>query len=194
MRKNIITMLAFGIGLGAFTSFGQSYLPDPFRQLANSYSVWLLVAFICGMFMSRLRWAFLSGAAIQYVALLTYYLLIHVRFNDGGFHLSSNVIWLIGGTLIGPVAGVAGKLYADRSKWSSYGLGLIVGVILSESLYEFLQLTYTGEGIVFLILALSVATSLLWKYESRIKAILPILAFSAIAYVGYAYIITSIFG
>lgn len=193
MRKNIIIIAAFGIGLGIFTSFGQTYLPDPFRQLANSYSVWLLAAFMCGQYISRFRWALLSGAVIQYIALATYYALIHIRFSDGGFSISANVIWLIGGTLVGPVASLAGKLYAERSKWSTYALSFIVGTILSESLYQFVQLKYAGEGLVFLVLGLAVAIGLLWNYQSRVKTILPIVVIMAVAYIGYAYILAALF-
>lgn len=193
MRKNLLITLAFGVGLGLFTSFGQSYLPDPLTQLANSYSIWLLFAFVCGMYVSRYRWAAVSGALIQYIALATYYALIHVRFTDGGFNMSSNIIWLVGGTLVGPIAGIAGKLYAVRSRWSAYGLSLIVGVILSESLYQFLQLQYVSEGLIFLALAIMVTVALLWNYRSRLQTIIPIIAVTALAYIGYTYVLAAIF-
>jgi hypothetical protein len=193
MRKNIIITIALGVLLGLFTSFGQTYLPDPFKQLANSYSVWLLFAFICGLSMSRYRWALLSGAVVQYVALATYYVLIHIRFSDGSFNISSNVIWLVGGTLVGPLASLAGKLYSVRSKWSAYALSYIVGLILSESLYQFMRLQYVGEGLVFLVLSLAVAAVLLWNYQPRVKIILPTIIVTATTYIGYAYIVTAIF-
>ncbi|CAN5410543.1 hypothetical protein BH09PAT4_BH09PAT4_01700 [soil metagenome] len=193
MRKNVIITITLGVVLGLFTSFGQTYLPDPFTQLANSYSVWLLFAFICGLFMSRFRWALLSGAVVQYVALATYYSLLHIRFSDGSFNISSNVIWLIGGTLVGPLASLAGKLYSVRSKWSVYALSFIVGLILSESLYQFIRLKYVGEGLVFLVLSLAVAAVLLWDYQSRVKVILPTIIVTATTYISYAYIVTAIF-
>lgn len=193
MRRNILLILLFGFGLGIFTSFGQTYLPEPFDQLANSYSVWLLFSFVCGMLLSRYRWALLAGALIQYMALATYYVLLHIRFPDAGFNTSSNIIWLVGGTLVGPVAGFCGRAYAYKSKYSTYALSFIIAVTLSEALFIFIQLRYVGEGLVFLALAAVLAILLLRDYSQRLQTIVPIIVLTSLAYVGFAYVLTAIF-
>jgi hypothetical protein len=194
MIKNVARIALFGIALGLFTSFGQTYLPDPFTQLANSYSVWLLFAFACGILVSSYRWAAVGGAVVQYLALASYYVLLHLRFDGAGFNSSSNIIWLVGGTLAGPVAGVCGKIYANRAKHSHYALSFIGAVALSEALYNFVQLRYVGEGMVFLVLAAGLVTALLWKYENRARTLLPLVVFTVLAYVGYAFVLMKIFG
>ncbi|HEY1064284.1 MAG TPA: DUF6518 family protein [Candidatus Saccharimonadales bacterium] len=193
MQRNILLIIAFGVSLGLFTSLGQTYLPDPFTQLANAYSVWLLAAFISGALVTRYRWALVSGVAIQYIALLTYYALINLRFDDSGFNAASNVIWLVGGTLVGPVAGFCGRAFASKSKYGGFAAGFVVAMILSEALYQFINLHYVGEGLVFLALGGFTAAYVLWKHDRWPETLLSAAVVTALAYVGYVFVLTPLF-
>lgn len=141
-----------GVALGVATSFGQTYLPNPVSQLANSFSVWLLVSFIFGVFSARHYQALAGGGLLQVAALFGYYLTANLRFDSG--HGSTGVLlfWLVGGVLGGPVLGLAGHLYRSN-RMAVLALSAITVVILSEALYMFAVLRYTGEGVCFLTLA-----------------------------------------
>lgn len=186
-----------GILLGVVTSFGQTYIPDPLRQLANSYSVWLLFSFIVGWLIQKYSWAAVAGVAVQYLAIVFYYVASSIRF-DFDLTLSAlianNVIWIIGGTLVGPVAAIAGMIVKNKTRYLPIAIGFMVGLFISEALYQFIILQYVGEGVVFSIVAAIFAGVMYFvtKYNLLKVAVFSLL-FTSVMYVGYAHVLGAIF-
>jgi len=62
-----------GLVTGVLTQLGQSVLPDGIRQVANSISPWLTVAFFVGALMPRPTIVAVSGFLTLALALVGYY-------------------------------------------------------------------------------------------------------------------------
>jgi hypothetical protein len=108
--------------------------------------------------------------------------------------ISLNLIWIVGGTLAGPIAGAAGALIKKKSKYVPYAVAFMTGLFVSEGLYQFIDLKYIGEGIVFSSAAIVfLAVSYYRLRLPFITTILIAILFSIIMYVGYAHILKSMF-
>jgi MFS family permease len=195
--KYVVITLGIGILLGVFTSFGQTYLPEPFRQLANSYSVWLLFSFIVGYILKTYKIAGVAGVFVQYLAILFYYIASSIRF-DMSFTpeslISLNIVWIVGGTLAGPIAAIAGAIAAKKTKHLSIAIGFMAGLFFSEALYQFIMLGYAAEGIVFSLVGL--AFIVLAYYKTKYPVVMTLLStvlFTSVMYVGYAYVLGALF-
>lgn len=192
-----VVTFAIGILLGIFTSFGQTFISDPFKQLANSYSIWLFSSYVAGYLLISYKSAALSGVLLQYLAILFYYIASSVRFGTT-FSIESlvsiNLIWLIGGTLAGPIAAVAGAIVKKKTKYLPYAVGFIAGLFISEALYQFIKLGYMSEGIVFSAIALVFLVISYYKTKYRIAttAIVTVV-FTIFMYIGYAYVLGKLF-
>ena len=193
----VVVAVAVGVLLGVFTSFGQTILSEPFTQLANSYSIWLFFSLVAGYLLVSAKQAAIAGALLQYIAILFYYVASSIRF-DMAYTIenliSLNLIWIAGGTLAGPLAGVAGALIKQRHKYVPYAIGFMAGLFISEGLYQFLSLQYVGEGIVFIVTALLFLVVAYYKLKFPIvKTVLVTIAFSILMYVGFAYVLAGLF-
>lgn len=191
--RNLSIILLIGLLLGALTSFGQTFIPEPFKQLANAYSVWLFASFVIGMLLASYKWAVAGGAAVQYLAILAYYLLSIVRF-DSGFSVASNLIWIVGGTLVGPVAAYLGHAVRAGSKWRPYGISFMTALFFSEALYQFIILRYIGEGSCFLVIGLGFLSVMLFCEKRHLATIAATIPLTILMFVGYAYVLVSISG
>lgn len=197
--KYLSITIVVGILLGVFTSFGQTFIPAPFTQLANSYSLWLLFSFVVGVALKTYGFASVAvaGAVVQYLAILFYYVASAIRF-DMSFTLESlislNIVWLVGGTLMGPITGVAGVIAARREKYLTVTVGFMAGLIFSEALYQFLNLGYVAEGIVFSAVGLLFLGLVYLKVRYPIRfTLLWTGLFTGLMYVGIAYVMGSLF-
>jgi Family of unknown function (DUF6518) len=195
----LLIIFIAGILLGVITSFGQTYIPQPFTQLANSYSIWLLFSFVVGYILKsyKIVASLVAGVLIQYIAILFYYVASAIRF-DMPFTSESlitlNIVWIIGGTLVGPIAALAGLFVANGSKNLPVAIGFMAGLFFSESAYQFVQLGYMAEGIIFSatgILFLAIAYSKT-KFPV-IKTLVAAIFFTGLMYIGFAYILGAIF-
>ncbi|HEY1085896.1 MAG TPA: DUF6518 family protein [Candidatus Saccharimonadales bacterium] len=199
LLKLAVTTTFVGILLGVFTSFGQSVLPSPFTQLANSYSMWLIFSFGIGYALkshSSIAVA-IVGAIVQYLAILLYYIVSAVRF-DLAYTImdliSANLVWIIGGTLVGPIAAVAGRMTANKTKLTDASVSFMAGLIVSESGYQFIKLGYGAEGVVFATVVLIYIGAMYYLVKYRITAtLLYTLVWSVAMYIGYVYVLGSIF-
>lgn len=190
---DLTLILLFGLLTGVLTSFGQTFIPAPFTQLANSYSVWLLMSFIAALFMHRYRYAIVGGAVIQYLAIAFYHVASAIRF-DTGFSFSSNLVWILGGTLVGPLVGFLGLYLKNKQKHSYLAPAFMAGLAYSEAIYQFAILKYNPEGFVFIGLGTLILTWLLYKYRTNIpKTIVATAVFTGLMFVAYGVILAAIF-
>jgi len=155
LRSSAIVVLG-GLVLGGLTSFGQTYLPAPFTQLANSYSVWLFGSFVAGWALSSWAWALLGGVGLQLFALAGYYAVTTLRFNAGTGGWTGNAIWLAGAVCAGPLVGLAGQSLRTRyPRWQALlGTGGMAVLFLSEAAHNTFVLHYRSEGVCFAVVTI----------------------------------------
>ena len=177
-----------GIVAGVATSFGQTYLADPLKQLANSYSVWLFASFLSGIFFKSYRSSAVSGVIVQYLAIFSYAIVSVLRFNTG-LALGANVVWLIGGTIVGPMCAISGQTVKRRSNYSAYAVAFQASLFLSESLYQFLSLHYAGEGLMFFTLGLVFLIAMVVKRGKAIVVTGSTFVMSLIIFIGYSHVL-----
>ncbi|WP_046469037.1 DUF6518 family protein [Allosalinactinospora lopnorensis] len=122
--SHCVIISSIGVAAGALTSYGQTYLPEPFTQLANSYSVWLTFSFVYGLLAPSKRFAVPGGIVVQMLAIAGYYLVSELRFDAGTGGLETNLVWLFGGLLVGPAAGLAGYWARTKRELGPYALGV----------------------------------------------------------------------
>ena len=159
--KRILFVILFGLLVGTATSFGQTYLPGPFEQFANSFSVWLLCSFLVGYKIAGYKWAAVSGALVQLMALAGYYTTSQVRFDSGFAATSYTLMWFVGGLTAGPaiaLAGVICRRRKDKYYWAAAGCMTLLFFLEAVWMFEALQYTakgfcFVGAGILFAVIA-----------------------------------------
>jgi hypothetical protein len=191
--KDTALVIIIGIFIGLLTSFGQTYIPAPFTQLANSYSVWLFASFIIG-YVTKSYWtAGIGGAVVQYIAIAVYYVISAIRF-DSGFMISSNIVWLIGGTVAGPIIGVLAYALRHEERLRAYAIPALTSLFLSESVYQFINLGYVAEGIMFAGVGVVIGTFLVMtKKPQLLQTVALTVGMTALMYGFYGVILTKLF-
>jgi MFS family permease len=155
VKKPFLSALVIGLLLGAGTSFGQTYIPGPLMQFANSYSVWLLVSYLFGMYgASSVRSALGGGVIVQLMALVGYYLTSELRFSSGFGSISILLMWITGGIVGGSLLAYGAYLGLNNYRIRLLAVGVMTLVILSEAAYIFIVLRYIDEGFCFVGLAI----------------------------------------
>ncbi|HEY3507206.1 MAG TPA: DUF6518 family protein [Actinocatenispora sp.] len=129
--------VAAGVALGVLDLAGQSLLPYPWADLANSAAVWALAAFGLGLWVraGAVR-CVVAGVAMLVVAVVTYYLAAAVVLHDdaGNAVSSFGLLWAGSGVLAGCVFGFAGHLRAARGfRLAALGVALPAAVLLAEA-------------------------------------------------------------
>jgi hypothetical protein len=178
-------VVAAGLATGVLTQFGQSVIPFPWSQAANSISTWLLVAFLVGSTMpGRLR-AAVAGIGTLLFALVGYDATIFVRYGYGP-STSLLVFWCIGAAAGGPVFGVAGHAWRTGTRLQrAAALGLLVAVGVAEGIYNAMVPGYPAVGAGFVIAGLLMPLILGRSREDRIGAYVaavPALCLGALGY------------
>ncbi len=190
IRSGLI-VVGLGLVLGTATSFGQTYLPGQLNQFANCYSIWLTVSLVVGLLLPDKRAAIIGSGAVYVFALIGYYVVTDIRFNAGNGHLSTILVWSLGGFTIGPVLGWVGYEWIHRRRTLPEASALVGALYISEGLYELLVLSYS-VGLLFIVLGLIGALALYRRTSSVLAIGLQLIALSAIFYVSYAYVFAAL--
>jgi hypothetical protein len=196
MRRNTIQRLLFviatGVIIGLATSYGQTYLPGASKQLANSYSVWLLGSFLCGSIIKSKRVSIVGGALVQYLAIFSYYITSTLRFNTG-FNFYSNTLWLLGGTFVGPLAAWFGYAYIVEPSRRTYATIFMASLFFSEVLYQFIILKYFLEGYFFIAAGVVFLVATTRQLPYRASMVMMLALTTIVMFIGYGYILVKIF-
>jgi hypothetical protein len=132
MRLALAVLLA--VAGGALTSFGQSWLPDELRSLANSSGSWCAVAFGVAL-LPRRPWGCVLAAVLGLLGLLAGYEATSVA---RGFAVSTGTVaeWVLAAVLVGPFLGVGAAGVVARRPWpAALGTGVLAGVLVGEGVY-----------------------------------------------------------
>lgn len=185
--KSILQLVLIGSLTGVITSFGQTYIPGTFNQLANSYAVWLTASFIGGNFLSSQKQALVGGVVVQLIAIAFYYLTSYLRFDMTFGSYGILLFWGMGGLLMGPVLGLAGQWWSrKREDRIGYAIALLSASYLSEGFRNLFEFGYS-VGYAFLIIGVG---SFILMYRSNsgiLKFGLLTGVLTCIMYIGLTY-------
>lgn len=185
MYRAILVALAVGLVTGVLTQIGQSVLPDGIRQVANSISPWLTVAFIVGTLMPRPGVAALTGFLALALALVGYYAMVLLRFGYTGGG-SALILWTVGSVLGGAVFGPAGFYWRRGGLVQRVAaIALLAGVFVSEGIYLTLILPEVLIGVGFAVAGLIVPLVLGRSWPERMYAWLGIIPALGLGAAGY---------
>ena len=155
-----VVVLALGGGL----ALGLSSFPLQMTFLAwtaNSVGTWSVVAFLVGALVGPpTRRAIVPSVTILVVALLTWYAIAQlVRGVPDASAVAPALVLLLGAVLAGIVFGIAGSWWRWRcDSWrAGFGLALLVALLASDALYDFLWLHGPETGWIRLVVAAAAA-------------------------------------
>jgi hypothetical protein len=167
LRGRQVVLLAVGGGLAL--GLGSFLLQMTFLAwTTNSVGMWSVVAFLVGALVAPpTRRAIAPSVAILVVALLTWYAIAQaVRGMYDASAVAPALVWVVGAVLAGVVFGIAGNWYRWRcDSWrAGFGLALLVALLASDALYDFLWLHGPMTGWT----RLAVATAAAWVLARRL--------------------------
>lgn len=120
--------------LGVLTSFGQTWLPDEARSLANSAGSWALLAFLLALSASSAWIAAVCGAQALLALVAGYFIASLLR--DFAVSRAVVVFWTGAAVVVGPALGIgAFLLRRERGTPAALALGSISGVLVGEGVY-----------------------------------------------------------
>ena len=183
-----------GFVVGVLTQIGQSVLPDGFRQIANSISPWVTVAFALGAVAPRPRWAAVAGFLALVPALVGYYFMIWIRFGYVG-GTGSLVLWSVGAMAGGLVFGPAGWYWRHTTGLPRIAaISLLAAVYIAEGAYLVLILPEPAVGVGFALTGLAVPLLIGSSWRERGYAWLGVIPCLFLAGLGYAalYVLSSL--
>lgn len=179
MRNSLTTtVIAFasavvaGIALGVVTQILQGSLSGSSAVLANSGTVWVLVAFTVGLVMPSSRVvAAVGGAMCLVAASISYYVAVDV-FEGVTSSPRSAIIWSVAGIVAGASFGVAGFISRHSQRHRSSAWALLAGALIGEGIH----LTWRAgndqlrvAGLVELAVAAIIAIVMLRRRRSAIR-------------------------
>lgn len=172
--RAVLIVLVTAAVWGGLTSFGQQYLPDEVRSLANASGPWFAV--VMGSIVvarPRLALAIILGILGLIVMNESYGVVSRSRGFPYGGGLTS--IWNQIALLVGPVAGIAATwLRSPRPVLAALGVAAPAAVFIGEGLYGLTAISDTTSP-VFWSIELATGVSLI-----AVAAIVRIRAFAAI--------------
>lgn len=153
---------AGAVALGVATSFGQTYLPDQLRSLANSATPWTVAAFALSLVTRRpLRAACVAGLSL--VGLVVGYELASRIRLDVGLSGSWRLFWTVCALVVGPVVGYLGALARARSEPARVLLvGGLSGLAIGEGVHGLVELSTTTSSVYWWISVGAGAVGLVW--------------------------------
>lgn len=181
--KNALIITLIGSITGIITSFGQTYIPGTFNQLANSYAVWLTASFVGGYYLSSKKWAITGGILIQIIAIISYYFTSYLRFDMSFGSYGVLLFWIAGGIVMGPVLGLVGHWWRhERQDKDQYAIALLSALYLSEAMRNLYEFGY-NVGYAFLIIGICIIMFMYRKKAGILKLSLITLSLTACMYV-----------
>ncbi|WP_219414347.1 DUF6518 family protein [Pseudonocardia nigra] len=131
-----------GLLLGALTAYGQEWLPDALRSVANSAGSWSLVAFALATAAPRRTAAVVVGPLSLLALLAGYVLAAAVRGDASSTRMI--VFWGLAAVVVGPFIGLAAHaVRAGTATAAAVGAGGMAGLLVGEGAYGLLYIADT---------------------------------------------------
>ena len=186
LKQVISITILIGIAVGFFTSFGQTYIPGTFNQLANSYAVWLTASFVGGYLLHSKKWALLSGVLIQLIAIAVYYFVSYLRFDMTFGSYGILLFWGIGGIVMGPLLGLAGYWWRYVENKKILATALLGSLYFSEGIRNLYEFGYS-VGYVFIAIGVGILIAINNTKNDTLKSFFISIIIAAGMYVGLTY-------
>jgi hypothetical protein len=160
-RQRAVALVAVtGLGVGAATSLGQTYLDGALNAVVNSASAWLVAPFLVGRVMATRAGAAAAGLSVCLLQLAGYYATAHLR----GFPAGGGIVvfWVICGLVGGPVFGAAGHVWRTGAR-DVRGLGatLLPAAFLAEGGWLYArELHYLATAAVWILIGFALTLML----------------------------------
>jgi hypothetical protein len=154
----LVLGIVVSLVLGALTSYGQTYLPDALRSLANSSGSWSAVALLVAL-LPRHRVAAVAAGPLALLALLAGYELTSLA---RGYAVSLGTVaeWLAAAVVVGPFLGAGGYGLTARVRWpATLGVGVLAGVLAGEGVYGLTTVAETTSPVYWTISLLAGAAT-----------------------------------
>ena len=125
LRSMALTLVG-GVALGIF-SRGSDLLPRDVGWVGNLGALWLAAAFLVGAHGARRSWSSVMGAGTLAVAAVVHYGSYRLaRFGSPDLLRYPAPQWAATGVILGGVAGAAGSLWDESTRWVAVSLLMIV--------------------------------------------------------------------
>jgi hypothetical protein len=172
IRATLIVLVTAAVW-GGLTSFGQQYLPDELRSLANASGPWFSVVMASiAVAWPRLGLAIILGALGLIVMNEAYGVVSRGRGFPYGGGLTS--IWNLIAVVVGPIAGIAATwIRSSRSVLVALGAAAPASVFIGESLYGLTVVSDTTSP-VFWSIELAAGIALVAVAAIRIRSLVAI--------------------
>lgn len=124
-----------GLAIGLLTSLGQTYLPEPAVQLANSAAIWLTASYLAGWVCGTRAGSLVAGFVVLLLADVAFYIGMFLQFGIVG-SWEGDGYYLVAGVIAGPILGLAGRVTRGRGRWAGVAAGVLAAVYVAEALYR----------------------------------------------------------
>lgn len=139
--------LCAGLVVGVATSYLQGVLPGSWNQLANSGSVWTVLAFAVAVRVARDRSESVGAGLFALLGSVAGYYALAAPLRDIATTWGERLLWTAAALLLGPVAGLAADLWTRGSRLSRLTGGLAMcGVVAGEGLHAIARVSGTDSA------------------------------------------------
>jgi Family of unknown function (DUF6518) len=135
----VLIGILVGFAIGLLTAIGQHALPDDIAQIADSSTMWVIIAFVMGRYAPSLVMAILAGTLALFGELAGFYAIAW------RLDLAITPLWVV--FAWGAVAVIAGPILATGGYFSRTKEGFIRLLGMST-----LGATFIGEGLFLLLI------------------------------------------
>jgi hypothetical protein len=175
--RNIAWIVGIGLAFGALTVLGQAILPGSWNHFANSGAVWLVAAFMVGIWTPSVLWAMMGGFISLIMALAGYTVVITVL--GLTYPFSAMAFWGTVALVGGPVFGLAGQWWRHPTgSWRhATSAALMGGVFIAEGWYLLTIIQDMLAGWVSIVIGVLFAILLPRSWKDRfhsLAALVPI--------------------
>jgi hypothetical protein len=122
---------------------------------------------------------------VPVLALVGYYITSSIRFDSGIGSLVILLFWFIGGVTAGQVLAYLALQWKQKEKWAKLAPIAVSSVIMSEGLYQLVNLHYS-IGYAFFAMSIVAFVVLYKKTFGIVYSLLATLGLSAVLYAMYA--------
>ena len=165
----VLRVLVVAVLAGAVTSFGQTYLPDELKSLANSSGSCCALAYAFAL-VGRRPGEGVAYGVLSLVALVSGYYVVS-RLRGFAVGLGPVLFWMLAAVTAGPALGLGAQwLQHKRATRQGLGVGILPGVLIGEgstALATVGDTTYKGYWVASIIVGTGL---LIWLGSRRLNS------------------------
>jgi hypothetical protein len=188
-----LSVLSISLILGLATSLAQKFLPHEYMDLSGSYSIWVICAFVAGLFAISKKQSIICGAAIPLIASLVSYFTSTLLLGGGRVTAFTVLLLFIITIVAGPAMAYLAFLWKQKNERGLIVAPVLVSAIfISEGLAYLVNLSPDILGYAFILLG-TVAFAALYRKRRNPILVAPMIGavIPASILIYFAYIISA---